>query len=192
MVICTISQKGGVSKTTTVATLARLWSEYCPLVIDCDPRADVARFKLRGVKVHQCAPGEVAAVLETARHETILIDCPPDVRACSAAINAAHLIIIPAAPEPFDLDAARKMLDAWPDKPARLLLTRYQAAYREEADKLARSRKYGKRLFATRINRSMGVVEAARRGQTILDYAPGSMPARQYRRLGLEIEKLWQ
>lgn len=193
MVITVLSGKGGTAKTTTVVTLARLWHTQRPLILDTDRQQGVSKYRLKGVTVLPAEPKNVAETLAAmlrGESRLVFIDCPPDAQESRQAIKSADLIIVPAPPEPADLDAARTLIAALKGRPARLLFTKYAATYRDDVNEL--SRKYPKAVFNTRINRARPVADAYKQGLTILDTAPESLPARQYRKLGMEIESLWQ
>lgn len=191
MVITVISQKGGVAKTTTVATLARVWAAYKPLVIDTDPRNDIAKFKLKGVKALACLPIAVDETLAANPRRLVLIDCPPDVRTCVQAIRAADLVIIPSSPEPLDMWATHGLLNSFdagtfgPDVKVRLLFTRYRSLWRSVTEQAKAD--YGERVLKTRISRANAVVDASEQRLTVMDTAPDSPVGRQYKRLGSEI-----
>lgn len=193
MIVTVVNSKGGCTKTTTIATLARLWSDRRPLVLDTDTQQAVSKFKLPKAKVLPCAPDGVTTALQTAKNSLILIDCPPDASLSRQAIKAAHLIIIPTSCEPLELDASCELLEvlnAGKHPRARLLLTRYVASHRTDAETTAA--RYGDWVFTQRINRAALIVEASRHNLTVLDTAPESLAARQYTKLGTEIQTLWQ
>lgn len=189
MIIAVCSSKGGTGKTTTVATLARLRARQRPVILDTDLIQSISSFKLKGVKVVDCEPECVTLCLARVKSPMILIDCRPGVAVNSEAIRAADLVILPTSPEPLELAATLEMLPELEGRPARILFNRYSATYRRYAN--AASRELGEQVFTTRINRNTAVALAAGQGLTILDTAPDSVPARQYKELGDEINQ-WQ
>lgn len=113
-VIVFASRKGGSGKSTLAAHLAaqavKLF-QSC-LLIDTDPQGSLTLWHhLRGDSQPQLesGPGDLFQTIEDARRrgvEWVLVDTPPVASPeVNAAISAATLVIIPARPNVFDLNA---------------------------------------------------------------------------------------
>ncbi|QLA18197.1 ParA family partition ATPase [Desulfolutivibrio sulfoxidireducens] len=121
MIIALLNQKGGVGKTTLAVHLAEVLSrlEKSVLLVDADPqgsaldwamaRPDNPRFPVVGLPkptLHR----EVPAIAKN--HDFVLIDGPPRVNELArAAIMASDIVLIPIQPSPFDVWAAREIVD---------------------------------------------------------------------------------
>lgn len=120
-VISVLNQKGGVGKTTLtihIATaLARKGEKV--LLIDADPqgsaldwsaaRQDAPLFPVAGLpkaSIHKELPALAAG------YTTVLIDGPPRVYdVARSAIMASDLVLIPVQPSPYDVWAAKEIVD---------------------------------------------------------------------------------
>ncbi len=84
------------------------------ILLDLDPQGSVADWaKLRELEdpiVLQAMPGNLSAYLCQAQEDGadyVVIDTPPHAgRTIDAAIRAAHLVVVPIRPGPFDIKAA--------------------------------------------------------------------------------------
>jgi chromosome partitioning protein len=188
--IAVINQKGGVGKSSTVATLARLLSSKRPIVVDLDPQRAIGGFKLPRATVDTVISG-----LPDAKRPG-LIDCPPSLEGARAALEAATHAIVPVSCRAQALFATIPFVTAlrelWPALPVRMLFTMYSPwdlTSREALGELKAA--YDGDAFATVIRSSQLIDRAASWGKTVIDFEPESLPARQYARLLEEIQ-LWQ
>ncbi len=121
MIIALLNQKGGVGKTTLAVHLAEVLSrlDKSVLLVDADPqgsaldwaanRPDNPRFPVLGLPkptLHR----ELPAIAKN--HDFVLIDGPPRVNELArAAIMASDVVLIPVQPSPFDVWAAKEIVD---------------------------------------------------------------------------------
>jgi len=121
MIIALLNQKGGVGKTTLAVHLAEVLSrlDKSVLLVDADPqgsaldwaanRPDDPRFPVIGLPkptLHR----ELPAIAKN--HDFVLIDGPPRVNELArAAIMASDVVLIPVQPSPFDVWAAKEIVD---------------------------------------------------------------------------------
>src|SRR6516164_4174042 len=117
-VIVFASRKGGSGKSTLAAHLAAQIKATKPcLLIDADPQGSLTLWhKLRGTNEPpiKTAVNSVSGILATARRdgmEWVLIDTPPNVSAVvEDAIRNATMVIIPARPGVFDVNAVQETI----------------------------------------------------------------------------------
>jgi len=121
MIISLLNQKGGVGKTTLAVHLAEVLSrlDKSVLLVDADPqgsaldwaaaRPENPRFPVIGLPkptLHR----ELPAIAKN--HDFVLIDGPPRVNELArAAILASDIVLIPVQPSPFDVWAAKEIVD---------------------------------------------------------------------------------
>lgn len=200
MIIALSSQKGGVGKSTTCATLARWFYRRNPLVIDTDTQAALRNYaknlKSRGCEVLEMPPSDVPAVLPVTRRKDsrlVLIDCPPSLSESAAAIEAADAVILPLQVQVPDVRGLLQSLEYfkenYPGKELGVLLTMYMASdptQRELRDGL--QAEFPDLLFRAVIPRSAHISAANAAGKTVFDTAPQSVAARQYSKFAKEVE----
>lgn len=203
-VISVCNQKGGVGKTTIVAHLATaLSNEGKVLVVDADPQGSMldwsaqrgdggSPFNVTGMPkpiIHREIPGLGRS------YDWIVIDGPPRVgELARSAIAAADLVIIPVQPSPFDVWAAKEIVDIIrefqipkPRLETRFLINRLISNTTlggEISDALAG---YQIPVLSTIIRNRTEYAKAARRGLTALDTEPSGQAAYDIRCLADEI-----
>jgi cellulose biosynthesis protein BcsQ len=117
-VIVFASRKGGSGKSTLAAHLAAQIKSTKPcLLIDADPQGSLTLWhKLRGtnepaIKTAVNSVGGILANAERDGIEWVLIDTPPNLSAVvDDAIKNATLVIIPARPGVFDVNAVQETI----------------------------------------------------------------------------------
>ena len=117
-VIVFASRKGGSGKSTLAAHLAAQIKATTPsLLIDADPQGSLTLWhKLRGTNqpAIKTAINSVSGIVANARRdgvEWVLIDTPPNTSAVvEDAIKNATMVIIPARPGVFDVNAVQETI----------------------------------------------------------------------------------
>lgn len=198
MILAILSSKGGVGKTTTVVHLARLWSERRPIVIDIDDQGAVENFAshLPGATVRRCEPDAVESALRGGKTRPVLIDCPASVPASHRALSVATAVIVPVQARFLSLRGSLQIVDMlrelYPRLPRKVLLTMMsanQSIARDVRDTVRQE--FAGEAFKTIIHTHGAFDAASEAGQTVFDWAPDSNAAKQYARVGQEIDQ-WQ
>jgi chromosome partitioning protein len=206
MVVITVaSRKGGSGKSTLTAHLAAFAnkaSRRC-LLIDADPQGSLTlwhSFRKGGEPLLRSATRGVDNLIKAAKDagiEWVFIDTPPQVSGIvNDAIKAATLVVIPARPSVFDLDAVKETIAYSRErrKPYAVVLNGAPARRenadspicieaRESLDKLKAPVWSGQITQRTTYSLSLADGEGAR------EYDPDSLAANEISRLFTAIER---
>ncbi len=121
-IIAVCNQKGGCGKTTIAINLAQAYvADGCDvLFLDLDPQGSAADWRsidpglVPGFRVQEMERGDLLRQARALRrhHDVIIIDCPPQYAAASAAaIRVADLVLVPVQPSPFDVWSTDAIVD---------------------------------------------------------------------------------
>jgi len=207
MIISILNQKGGVGKTTLAVHLATALSRMGRkvILIDADPQGSAldwaaARdgeplFPVVGLpraSIHK----ELTAVANG--YDTVIIDGPPRVYdVARSAIMASDLIIVPIQPSPYDVWAAKEIVDLLTN--ASTLKDTQKTVFvinrkivntaigRDVCEALAG---YPFPVLRSAISQRVAYAETASQGKTVYDLGPDNQATREMTSLVREILKV--
>ncbi len=203
-VIAILNQKGGVGKTTLAVHLATAFSrkQRSVLLIDADPqgsaldwaaaRRGAPLFPVVGLpksSIHK----ELPALAQN--YDLVLIDGPPRVyNVAQSAIAASNLVLVPVQPSPYDVWAAKEIIDLMREadvhnptlKKAFVINRRIvnTAIGRDVSQALS---EYPIPVLDTAICQRVAFAESAAQGLTVYDLDPDMLAAQEMNRLADEI-----
>jgi chromosome partitioning protein len=151
---------------------------------------------------------DIPKLLSKSAYEAVLIDCPPggvnrsradDIT--RSALLAAHAVLIPVQPSPLDYQAAGTMLPLLadtivykPDLQVWILVNRRLAGNnrlgrdaRIAAEEFFKMEGLSVRVFGAELGARSAFAESTGYGQTILQFASGSLGAYEVRKLADEV-----
>lgn len=204
-VVALLNQKGGVGKTTLSLHLASALAGDSSrvLLIDADPQHSSLDW---AAQRDESAPFDVIGLPKPILHrqiatlgsnyDWIIIDGPPRVNELArSAIAASDLIVIPVQPSPYDVWAAKDIVDiireceiTRPEVLYRFLVNRLfpkTVLANEVTDALA---EFDMPIFNTIIHNRTEYAKSARIGMTALETKPGGVAAIEIRMLAKEIQ----
>jgi chromosome partitioning protein len=207
MIISLLNQKGGVGKTTLAVHLAMAFSQRGKrvLMVDADPQSSAldwaasregeTAFPVIGLPkptLHKELPKLAAD------YDFVVIDGAPRVYdVARSAIMASDLVLIPVQPSPYDVWAAKEIVDLVTDvKPFKenlksiFVINRKivnTAIGRDVADALS---EYELPVLKSQVCQRVSFAESAGRGQTVLETEPGSLASQEIEALTNEVMEL--
>ena len=204
MKIGLLNQKGGVGKTTLAVHIADAIArtKRSVLLIDADPqgsaldwaaaRSGAPLFPVAGLpkaSIHKELPSLAKG------YDVVIIDGPPRVYdVARSAIMASDLVLIPVQPSPYDVWAAKEIVDLIheatvykPTLKAAFVINRKivnTALGRDVSEALS---DYPLPLMETAICQRVALAESAAQGKTVFETAPDNPAADEIRKLTKEI-----
>lgn len=204
MIIALLNQKGGVGKTTLAVHVSTAWAQQGNkvLLVDADPQGSALDWSasretdslvpvvgLPTKNLHR----EIQAHIPNYHH--IVIDGPPRVNELArAAIIAADLVLIPVQPSPYDVWAAKEIVDLITE--ARIYKEKLKSVFvinrkivntaigRDVAEALEG---YDLPVLAAAICQRVAFAESAARGSTVLEEEPRSVASQEITNVLAEI-----
>lgn len=196
MIVAVLNQKGGVGKTTLAIHLAAAFAEAGETVVlvDADPQAsaldwsssreDPPRFTVIGMPkptLHRDLP------TLSANADHIVIDGPPRVNELSrSAIMASDLVLVPVQPSPYDVWAAKEIVEligeatAFKEKlKSAFVINRKIVNTAIGRDVVAALEGYPLPVLSAQVSQRVVFAESAAQGRTVLEVAPDSAAAQE-------------
>ena len=203
-VIVFASRKGGSGKSTLAAHLAAQIKSTKPcLLIDADPQGSLTLWhKLRGtnepaIKTAVNSVGGILASAERDGIEWVLIDTPPNLSAVVGdAIKNATMVVIPARPGVFDVNAVQETIQTCraARKPYAVVLNGAPAR-RDDAESpivtIAREAlaKFKAPVWGGQITNRADLLMALGQGEGVREYYAEGRAAQEIARLWAAIER---
>src|SRR5271165_5007952 len=204
MIVSFLNQKGGVGKTTLAIHVAEALARRNKrvLLVDADPQGSAldwaaARRKkplfpvagLPRASIHK----ELPALAQG--YDMVIIDGPPRVYdVARSAIMASDLVLVPVQPSPYDVWAAKEIIDLMheatvfkPNLKSAFAINRKivnTALGRDVVDALA---DYPIPVMKTAICQRVALAESAAQGQTVFETSPDNPASRELNNLLKEL-----
>ncbi len=204
MILSILNQKGGVGKTTLAVHVATAVARQGArvLLVDADPQGSALDWSaMRAGDPLFPVIGLPKAILHrelpklAADYDHVVIDGPPRVYdVARSAIMASDFVVIPVQPSPYDVWAAKEIVDLLNE--ASTFKESLRSAFvinrkivntaigRDVAEALAG---YPVRVLNTAIGQRVAFAESAGQGSTVLDLDPNSAASREVLALTREI-----
>jgi chromosome partitioning protein len=208
-VIAILNQKGGVGKTTLAVHIATALARQGPkvLLLDSDPQGSsldwaAARhgeplFPVVGLpksSIHKELPNLARD------YHVVVIDGPPRVYdVARSAIMASDLVLVPVQPSPYDVWAAKEIIDLLneagvykPTLQKAFVINRKivnTAIGRDVAEALS---EYPLPVLKTAIGQQVAFAESATQGLTVYELDPDMLASQEMNQLASEVEELLQ
>jgi chromosome partitioning protein len=204
-VISILNQKGGVGKTTLAVHLATAFARQGRkvLLVDADPQGSAldwaaARHGQPLFPVVGLPKNSIHKELPTlaANFDLVIIDGPPRVYdVAKSAVGASDLVIVPVQPSPYDVWAAKEIVDLFneamvftPNLKKAFVINRKivnTAIGRDVADALS---EYPIPVLKTAICQRVAFAESATQGRTVFDLDPEMLASKEMDQLAQEVE----
>ena len=204
-VIAVLNQKGGSGKTTIATHLARALQldGKDVLLVDSDPQGSARDW----AAVREDQPLTVVGIdrptidrdlKNVARKDFVVIDGAPQAADLAvSAIKAAHFVLIPVQPSPYDIWATADLVELVKQRievtdgklQAAFVVSRAIKGTRIGAEVTEALNGYGLPVLESRITQRVSYPGTAAAGSTVMDAEPDSDAAAEVRALAAEIKQ---
>ena len=212
-IISITNQKGGVGKSTIAFNLGTALAnkKNTVFVIDADPQGTVSMWakannrhkknKINPNIVFTDSPWPSEKILELSKkqnYDFVIIDCgPANNKATKATLVVSDLTIIPLSPSPLDINSARSTIELIEEGTGRgatktkayLLISKKIVGTNVAKEVLSTCKMLKLPILKTVISQRVAFCESAITGQSVLEYAPKSMAAKEFIALEKEVRK---
>jgi chromosome partitioning protein len=208
MIISLLNQKGGVGKTTLAVHLASALAQRGKrvMLVDADPQGSALDWAAR--RGGDSLPFPVIGLPKPTLHkelpkleadyDVIVVDGAPRVYdVARSAIMASDLILIPVQPSPYDVWAAKEIVDLLTEvQPFKENLKSVFVINRKIVntaigrDVIEALTEYNVPVLKAQICQRVGFAESAATGQTIIETEPGSTASHEIEALTNEVMEL--
>jgi len=204
-VIAVLNQKGGAGKTTIATHLARALQldGADALLVDSDPQGSARDW----AAVREDQPLTVVGIdrptidrdlKNVARKDFVVIDGAPQAADLAvSAIKAAHFVLVPVQPSPYDIWATADLVELVKQRievtdgklQAAFVVSRAIKGTRIGAEVTEALNGYGLPVLESRITQRVSYPGTAAAGSTVMDAEPDSDAAAEVRALANEIKQ---
>lgn len=207
-VLALLNQKGGVGKTTLCVHLSTaLAKDGKVLLIDADPQHSALDWAAqRKAAGFFSVIGIPKPILHTqistlgSGYDWIVIDGPPRVNELArSAIAASDLVIVPVQPSPYDVWAAKDIVDivreceiTRPSVQSRFLINRLFPNTTLAGEVTSALSEFEMPMLDTVIHNRTEYAKSARLGLTALETEPNGQAANEIRKLTTEIQRVME
>ena len=208
MIIALLNQKGGVGKTTLAVHLAEVLSrlDKSVLLVDADPQGSALDWAANRPDENPHFPviglpkptlhRELPAIAKN--HDFVLIDGPPRVNELArAAIMASDVVLIPVQPSPFDVWAAKEIVDLLQEAStfkenikSAFVINRKIVNTAIGRDVVEALSSYPVQVLKTSIGQRVAFAESAAQGLTVLQTDPSGPASQEIVSLASELLEL--
>ena len=205
-VIAVLNQKGGSGKTTIATHLARALqlAGADVLLVDSDPQGSARDW----AAVREDQPLTVVGIdrptidrdlKQVARKDFVVIDGAPQAADLAvSAIKAAHFVLIPVQPSPYDIWATADLVELVKQRievtdgklKAAFVVSRAIKGTKIGAEVTEALSGYGLPVLESRITQRVSYPSTAAGGTTVIDAEPESEASREVQALANEIKQL--
>jgi chromosome partitioning protein len=204
-VIAILNQKGGVGKTTLAVHLATALAckKRSVLLLDSDPQGSALDWAAarRGKPLFPVVGLPKASIHKelpaiASNFELVIIDGPPRVYdVARSAIMASDLVLVPVQPSPYDVWAAKEIIDLMNEasiyKPSLLkafVINRKIVNTAIGRDIIQALSDYPMPVLQSAICQRVAFVESAAQGLTVYELDPEMLAAQEMNQLAQEVE----
>lgn len=205
-IVAVLNQKGGAGKTTIATHLARAYqlAGKKVLLIDSDPQGSARDWAAMREDQPVSTVGIDRPTIErdiksVAKVDWVIIDGAPQAQDLAvSAMKAAHFVLIPVQPSPYDIWATAALVDLVRQRieitdgalKAAFVISRAIKGTKIGEEVSAALEGYELPVLSSRINQRVIFPSTAATGRTVFDDSPNGEASKEIKQLAQEIESL--